>query len=149
MSNVNKHLLNQNSIILGYIKGNNFGRLLEMDFEIKEAGKVFYHLIIQEKHLATPVASHGGVVASLMDSTTGIAALSLVCEDGFIVSTVELKLNFLAPVSLGNELVGESFVLSKGKRLIVTESEIRNQNNRLVAKGMGTFNVYPMEKAGY
>jgi acyl-coenzyme A thioesterase PaaI-like protein len=58
-------------------------------------------------------------------------------------------LNFLAPVRLGDKLQGESFVLAKGKRLIVTEAEIRNQNNVLVAKGMGTFNVYPMEKAGY
>lgn len=149
MSGKELHRLNDNPIIQGYIKGNNFGRLIEMDFEIKEAGKIIYHIEIQQKHLATPIASHGGVVSSLMDSTTGIAALSLVCEEGFIVSTVELKLNFLAPVRLGDKLQGESFVLAKGKRLIVTEAEIRNQNNVLVAKGMGTFNVYPMEKAGY
>jgi uncharacterized protein (TIGR00369 family) len=149
MSGKELHRLNDNPIIQGYIKGNNFGRLIEMDFEIKEAGKIIYHIEILQKHLATPIASHGGVVASLMDSTTGIAALSLVCEEGFIVSTVELKLNFLAPVRLGDKLQGESFILAKGKRLIVTEAEIRNQNNVLVAKGMGTFNVYPMEKAGY
>ena len=120
-----------------------------MDFEIVSAGIIEYHIQIDEKHLATPIASHGGVVASLMDSTTGISALSLVCEEGFIVSTVELKLNFLAPVSLGDKLIGKSSVLSKGKRLIVTEAEVINQDGKLVAKGMGTFNVYPLKKAGY
>lgn len=144
-----KHDLNQNPIIQGYIKGNNFGRLIGMDFEIVEAGVIEYHIQIEEKHLATPIASHGGVVASLMDSTTGISALSLVCEDGFIVSTVELKLNFLAPVFLGDNLIGKSSVLSRGKRLIVTEAEVLNQDGKLVAKGMGTFNVYPLKKAGY
>ena len=144
-----KHDLNQNPIIQGYIKGNNFGRLIGMDFEIVEAGVIEYHIQIEEKHLATPIASHGGVVASLMDSTTGISALSLVCEDGFIVSTVELKLNFLAPVFLGDKLIGKSSVLSRGKRLIVTEAEVLNQDGKLVAKGMGTFNVYPLKKAGY
>ncbi|MDB0011546.1 PaaI family thioesterase [Crocinitomicaceae bacterium] len=144
-----KHDLNQNSIIQGYVKGNNFGRLIGMDFEIVEAGVIEYHIQIEEKHLATPIASHGGVVASLMDSTTGISALSLVCEDGFIVSTVELKLNFLAPVFLGDKLIGKSSVLSRGKRLIVTEAEVLNQDGKLVAKGMGTFNVYPLKKAGY
>ena len=144
-----KHDLNQNSIIQGYVKGNNFGRLIGMDFEIVEAGVIEYHIQIEEKHLATPIASHGGVVASLMDSTTGISALSLVCEDGFIVSTVELKLNFLAPVFLGDKLIGKSSFLSRGKRLIVTEAEVLNQDGKLVAKGMGTFNVYPLKKAGY
>lgn len=144
-----KHDLNQNPIIQGYIKGNNFGRLIGMDFEIVEAGVIEYHIQIEEKHLATPIASHGGVVAGLMDSTTGISALSLVCEDGFIVSTVELKLNFLAPVFLGDNLIGKSSVLSRGKRLIVTEAEVLNQDGKLVAKGMGTFNVYPLKKAGY
>ena len=143
------HRLNSNSIIQGYIEGNNFGRLIGMDFEIVSAGIIEYHIQIDEKHLATPIASHGGVVASLMDSTTGISALSLVCEEGFIVSTVELKLNFLAPVSLGDKLIGKSSVLSKGKRLIVTEAEVLNQDGKLVAKGMGTFNVYPLKKAGY
>jgi len=143
------HRLNENPIILGYTKGNNFGRLIGMNFEILSEGKVEYHVQIEEKHLATPIASHGGVVASLMDSTTGISALSMVCEEGFIVSTVELKLNFLAPVFLKDKLIGKSSVLSKGKRLIVTEAEVFNKDGKLVAKGMGTFNVYPMEKAGY
>ena len=144
-----KHSLNDNAIIQGYIKGNNFGRHIKMHFEILQPGDVHYRIIIDDCHLATPIASHGGVVASLMDSTLGIAALSLVCEEGNIVSTVNMNLNFLAPVKKGDELNAFSKVLTKGKRLIVTEAEIFNQNKRIVAKGMGTFNIYPNHKAGY
>jgi acyl-coenzyme A thioesterase PaaI-like protein len=60
-----------------------------------------------------------------------------------------MKLNFLAPVRLGDQLTGTAIVLSKGNRIIVIEAEIKNQNGLLVAKGMGTFNAYPKEKAGY
>jgi acyl-CoA thioesterase len=143
------HPLNFDPIIVGYKKANNFGRLIEMDFEILGPGELEYKISILEKHLATPIAAHGGVLATLMDSVLGISALSLFCTEGKIVSTVEMKISFLAPVFVNDQLIGRSKVLSKGKRLSVTEAEITNQNGVLVAKGMGTFNAYPKEKAGY
>lgn len=143
------HPLNFDPIILAYKKGNNFGRLIEMDFEILAPGELVYKMTISDKHLAIPFAAHGGVVSALMDSTLGICALSLVCVNDQIVSTVEMKLNFLAPIRPGDHLVGTAKVLSQGKKLLVTEAEIVNQNGILVSKGMGTFNAYPKEKAGY
>jgi len=143
------HPLNFDPIILAYKKGNNFGRLIEMEFELFNPGELEYKIKITEVHLATPFAAHGGVVSALMDSVLGISALSMVCTDDKIVSTVEMKLNFLAPVRLGDQLTGTAIVLSKGNRIVVTEAEIKNQNGLLVAKGMGTFNAYPKEKAGY
>ena len=144
-----KHPLNDNPIIQGYIEGNNFGRYINMDFEILNPGDIHYKIIIEDCHLATPIASHGGVIASVMDSTLGISALSLVCEEDQIVSTVNMNVNFLAPVRKGDVLNAFSRLLSKGKKLIVTEAEIYNQNDKIVAKGMGTFNIYPSHKAGY
>jgi len=149
MSSSSLHPLNFDPIIIGYNKANNFGRLIEMDFEILGPGELEYKMIITEKHLATPIAAHGGVVSTLMDSVLGICALSLFCAEGKIVSTVEMKINFLAPVFANDRLIGRSKVLSKGKRLSVTEAEIMNQKGIVVAKGMGTFNAYPIEKAGY
>lgn len=143
------HPLNFDPIILAYKKGNNFGRLIEMDFEILAPGELEYKITINDKHLAVPFAAHGGVVSALMDSTLGICALSLVCTDDLIVSTVEMKLNFLAPVRPGDQLIGRSKMLSKGKKLVVTEAEIVNQDGILISKGMGTFNAYPKDKAGY
>ncbi len=143
------HPLNFDPIILAYKNGNNFGRLIEMDFELFNPGELEYKIKITEDHLATPYAAHGGVVSALMDSVLGISALSMVCTDDKIVSTVEMKLNFLAPVRLGDQLTGTAIVLSKGNRIVVTEAEIKNQDGLLVAKGMGTFNAYPKEKAGY
>lgn len=143
------HPLNFDPIIVGYKKANNFGRLIDMDFDILGPGELEYKISISEKHLATPIAAHGGVLSTLMDSVLGICALSLFCTEGKIVSTVEMKISFLAPVFVNDKLIGRSKVLSKGKRLSVTEAEITNQNGVLVAKGMGTFNAYPKEKAGY
>jgi uncharacterized protein (TIGR00369 family) len=129
-----------------YKKSNKFGALLEMELTVLNQGLVQYTLEIKEKHLATPMAAHGGVVAGLIDGTLGVAALSEVAERQKVVSTVELQINFLKPVSLGDVLTAEGHVVSAGNRLIYAEAKVTNQKDILVAKASGTFNAYPAEK---
>jgi len=129
-----------------YHKTNNFGRLLNMTPEIHEAGIAVYTMEIEEKHLATPKAAHGGVLAALIDGSLGVAALSKTMERNNVVSTVEMKVNFLKPAILGDQLTATGKVISSGKRLLFVECEVLNQRNELVAKANGTFNAYPSEK---
>lgn len=135
-------------IIETYKRTNRFGDDLGMQLSIVQPGEIEYKLAVSDKHMATPVAAHGGVIATLMDGTLGVAALSLVVEQGKVVSTIELKLNFLSPARLGDTLIATGKVVQTGSRIIYAEGEIRNQKNELVAKGSGTFNAYPAEKAG-
>jgi uncharacterized protein (TIGR00369 family) len=93
-------VLNQHPLILHYIKMNRFGHLLGMDFSIQSPGKVEYKLNIKEEHLATPISAHGGVISALLDATLGVGALSAVCEEEKVVSTIEMKVSFLRPVLL-------------------------------------------------
>ncbi len=130
-----------------YKASNNFGALLEMDLEVLEEGQAKYILEIKEKHLATPIAAHGGVVAGLIDGTLGVAALTISGKSGNVVSTVELQVNFLKPVVLGDKLTSIGNVISAGKRLLYVEASVTNQKGILVAKASGTFNAYPAEKA--
>ncbi|HTO37425.1 MAG TPA: PaaI family thioesterase [Brumimicrobium sp.] len=130
-----------------YKASNNYGRFLEMKLEVIGDGEVKYTIEIQEKHLATPTAAHGGVVAGLIDGTLGVAALSVAQRNNNVVSTVDLNLNFLKPVLLGDKLEATGKVLSAGKRLIYAEAAVVNQNGVLVAKASGMFNAYPAEKA--
>ncbi|PKR80507.1 PaaI family thioesterase [Brumimicrobium salinarum] len=130
-----------------YKASNNFGAFLEMDLEVLNEGEVKYTLNIKEKHLATPIAAHGGVVAGLIDGTLGVAALSIAGKNNKVVSTVELHVNYLKPVVLDDQLVAIGKVISAGKSLIYVEASVTNQNDVLVAKASGTFNAYPAEKA--
>jgi uncharacterized protein (TIGR00369 family) len=136
-------------LIQAYIANNAFGRLLGMDFQITAPGKVSYAIGISAQHLATPLSAHGGVIATLMDGALGIAALSAVCLDGKIVSTLEMGLKFLAPAKPGDQLIAHGELISKGNRILVAEAKVYNQEGKLISTGSGTFNAYPMEKAGY
>lgn len=141
--------LNEHPLILHYIEMNRFGRLLGMDFLIQSPGKVEYKLNVKEEHLATPVSAHGGVISALLDATLGVGALSAVCEEEKVVSTIEMKVSFLRPVLLGDVLLATSEIIKKGNRILFAEATIRNQKDQIVAKASGTLNAYPKEKAGY
>jgi acyl-CoA thioesterase len=134
-------------IIDAYKISNNFGNDLGMVLCSANKEGAHYQIVITEKHLATPVAAHGGVIASLMDGTLGVAALAHAIERNHVVSTIEFKINFTAPVYVGDVLDARAEVIHSGKRILVCEGKIVNQNGDLVAKGTGTFNAYPAEKA--
>jgi len=136
-------------LVQGYIRANKFGTLLGMDFNITAPGEILYKMPVTEQHLATPIAAHGGAISALMDATMGVCALSQVLPDNRVVSTVEMKISFIAPSLLGDELSATASIVKTGKRLLFVEGKIKNQKDELIAFATGTFNSYPAEKAGF
>lgn len=139
----------EHPIVKGYIAANRFGELLGKEFEIVGPGEIIYSMVVQEKHLATPIAAHGGSIAALMDATMGVCALSQVIAQNKVVSTIEMKISFLAPAKLGDRLKGTAEIIKSGHRILFVEGLIENQDGKKIAVATGTFNAYPMEKAGF
>lgn len=133
-------------LISAYEKTNIFGNKLGMKLTVLAPGHIAYRLVITAEHFAIPQVAHGGVVAALIDGTLGVAGLSLVQSEEKVVSTVEFKVNYLKPAREGDELLAEGKVIHKGKNLLSTVCEVKNQHNELIATGNGTFNSYPAEK---
>jgi uncharacterized protein (TIGR00369 family) len=147
---MNSQDLLQHPLIQKYIQSNHFGRHLQMNFIIPEPGRLEYHLKIAEIHLATPHAAHGGVLAALADGAQGVCALSMVCSENKVVSTLQLNIQFMAGPALHDEITAFAKVLKPGKNIVFTEcSIIRNKDQKLLAFSTATFNAYPAEKAGY
>ena len=136
-------------LIEEYIKSNHFGAFIGMDFELLNPGKTLYTIEIKNQHLATPNMAHGGLISALLDASMGVGALSMVAENNQVVSTVEMKVNFLRAVRLGDKLSATSIVVRKGKNTIVMQSEARNQDDKLVAVSSGTFFILPAAVSGF
>lgn len=135
-----------NELIKLYEQSNQFGRLIDLQYELLENGTIANSITIVEKHLATPIASHGGVVATLADSTLGMAALMISQKEGNLVSTVEFKVSYLKPARLGDTITGLPRVRQVGKKIIFVDADFINQDGVVVALANGTFNQYPMDK---
>ena len=131
-----------NEILTAYDKTNEFGRFLNMTYEVAKPGEVIFSMLVTKDLLATKQAMHGGALAGLMDAVVGVAALSVSSLKGKLVSTVEFKINYLKPVVLNDHLKGVGTVISEGNRIIICKGEIFNQNEELVAIATSTMNAY-------
>lgn len=127
-----------------------FDRFLGLQLEVHEPGKISYQLTLDKQHQSMPGACHGGAIAAMMDAVLGLTALSKVFPKGQLCQTVEFKINYLSAAVPGMVAIGSGQVEYSGKRLVVTTADIIDQDNhRPLAKGMGTFSLYPVDKKGY
>lgn len=78
---------------------------------------------------------NGGIIATLADNVMGMAAMTL----GHVARSVEINMNYFAPVVEEKMLTGEGYVINAGKSLIVAEANLFNDEGKLVAKSRGTY----------
>lgn len=79
---------------------------------------------------------HAGVLASIADTASGAAALTLMPAGSDVVS-VEFKLNLLAPAR-GARFVARARVIRSGRTLSVCSADVLADDGTLVATFLGT-----------
>ena len=110
-------------------------------------GQFESNLKIRPDHRQQDGFVHAGVIATMADHTAGYAAYTTVSEE-FRILTIEFKINYFRPAT-GDAVVCRSRVISNGKKIIVSESEvfsISEGRERLVSKAMVTLMAVPASK---
>jgi len=79
---------------------------------------------------------HGGIISFALDNAGGIAAMTK--STGIDQVTLELKINFLEQLRTEPYIVKGS-VLRHGRITTVAEAEIRDGDDKLCAKALGTW----------
>jgi uncharacterized protein (TIGR00369 family) len=77
---------------------------------------------------------HAGIVATILDTACGYAALTLMPKEAAVLTT-EFKINFLSP-AIGDRLVAAGHVVRPGRKLIVCLGDIfaeKGESRRQVA----------------
>lgn len=87
---------------------------------------------------------HGGMVAAILDTAGGFAAFTLIPSNCYVV-TSELKINYMRPV-ISKKVIGVGEVISQGKRLIVVEATLKDEEDNMLAKMMATMFVMEEKK---
>ncbi len=83
---------------------------------------------------------HGGAIASLLDSVSAMALLTIL-DQSKRIATCEIKVNFLRPAG-GDKLIGAGKIIHKGKKTAVAEAEAFDGYGKLVAKSLSTLVIY-------
>ncbi len=115
--------------------------LLSMEIKDLKWGSAHLEVELAEKHLQPFGFVHGGAIASVMDAAAFWATFPQV-EKGMGLTTVEVKINYLAPIQKGR-LLAHGRVLKLGKTIALGEGTIRNEKGSLIAHGTATMMVVP------
>jgi uncharacterized protein (TIGR00369 family) len=115
-------------------------------YEVDLVGDGEFHtsLKIRPDHRQQDGFVHAGVIATMADHTAGYAAFTTVTEKSRIL-TIEFKINYLRPAA-DETIVCRSKVLNRGKKVIVSESEVfsvSGAHEKLVSKAMVTLMAVP------
>ena len=113
--------------------------LLSMEIKDLEWGTCLWEVELQEKHLQPFGYIHGGLIASVIDAAAFWAVFPQV-KDGMGLTTVEMKVNYLAPVQKG-KLVAKGRCIKMGKTLALGEAYINSAEGNLLAHGTSTMMV--------
>ncbi len=105
------------------------------------------HLPIREDFLQVEGRVHGGILATLAD-TTAVYLLYLKVPDGWSMTSIEFKMNFLRPATLGaGELLSRATLVKLGRSVALCDVEV-SQAGSLVAKGLFTYLMLDKGRAG-
>jgi uncharacterized protein (TIGR00369 family) len=111
--------------------------LLSMEIKDLQWSHASLEVAVGEKHMQPFGLVHGGVFASLIDAAAFWAVYSRI-EGSIGMTTVEMKLNYLAPAKSGR-LIATGRSIKAGKTLALGEASIEDTEGRLLAHGLVTF----------
>lgn len=121
------------------------GSLLGIELQSLGDGESRWTMDVGPEHANPMGTMHGGVLSDLGDAALSTAYMSTLDTDE-LFSTVNLTVHFLRPVRTGRlEAFGE--VVYRGRSIGVAESEITNQDGKLVARLSGTCTTIGNESA--
>jgi uncharacterized protein (TIGR00369 family) len=101
-----------------------------------EGGESEMTMVAEERHSNPMGTLHGGILCDLADAAMGTAWFSML-EQGETFTTLELKINFLRPFWTG-KLVARGRVVSRGRTVGMTECDVFDEQERLIARASST-----------
>ena len=113
--------------------------LMSMELKHLKRGESRIDIKTGQKHLQPYGMVHGGVCASLIDAAAYWAVYAGI-DEIVGITTVEIKVNYLSPVSRGL-LIGKGKSVKIGKTICVAEASIEDEKGDLVAHGTSTLMV--------
>ena len=114
-----------------------FARLLELELESIDSGTAILALNVRKELTQNQGVVHGGAIASLIDTATAFAILSLLTPKER-VTTVDLTISYLRPLRTGR-LRAVAKVIRAGRRIFVVTAEVFDDEGKLATTALSTY----------
>jgi uncharacterized protein (TIGR00369 family) len=114
-----------------------FAKLLGLELEHVGSGTATLALDVRNELTQNNGIVHGGAIASLIDTATAFAIISLLAARER-VTTVDLTISYLRPLTSGR-LRAVAKVVRAGRRLIVVSAEVFDPDGKLATTALSTY----------
>ena len=114
-----------------------YARLLGIELEEVGAGTAILAIQVRKQLTQNHGVVHGGAIASLIDTATAFAIISLL-DPKERVTTVDLTISYLRPVT-GGRLRAATKVVRAGRRLFVVSADVVDEQRTLIATALSTY----------
>jgi len=114
-----------------------FARLLGLELEEIASGTATLGVNVRKELTQNHGVVHGGAIASLVDTATAFAILSLLLP-GEQATTVDLAISYLRPAT-GGRLKAVAKVVRAGRRLYVVSAEVFDRRGKLITTALSTY----------
>ncbi|MDQ3473612.1 MAG: PaaI family thioesterase [Acidobacteriota bacterium] len=114
-----------------------FAKFLGIELDEIDAGVATLSFEIRPELKQNHGVVHGGAIASLIDSATAFAIISLLPTDEH-ATTVDLTISYLRPLTAGRARA-VARVIRSGKRLIIVSAELFDDRGTLAATALSTY----------
>lgn len=128
------------AVIKDLVRRSPFPALLSMELTDIGTGFAVIEIQVKPKHMQLMGAVHGGVLASLVDTVTYWSVYYGIEDPQKWLTTVDLKVNYLAPADSGR-LIARGRQIKVGKKLCYASAEVHAENGAIVAHGASTLMV--------
>lgn len=134
VAKVSSAQLKQLQRVLGTVP---FAKLLGLELEHVGSGTATLALDVRNELTQNNGIVHGGAIASLIDTATAFAIISLLAPRER-VTTVDLTISYLRPLTSGR-LRAVAKVVRAGRRLIVVSAEVFDLDGKLATTALSTY----------
>jgi uncharacterized protein (TIGR00369 family) len=114
-----------------------FARLLGIELDEISRGTATLGLTVRKELKQNHGVVHGGAIASLIDTATAFAILSLL-DPREKVTTVDLTISYLRPLTEGR-ITAIAKVVRAGRRLFVVSAEVYDSAGKLTTTALSTY----------
>jgi uncharacterized protein (TIGR00369 family) len=131
------------AIIAGTLPQPPISELLSFHLVEAENGHAVFEGLPEFRHY-NPIGSvHGGIAATLLDSALGCAIFSTL-HKGDTWTTLELKLNFVRPMTKDTGPVrAEGRIIHRGRTVATSEGDLKDRAGKLYAHATTTCMIFP------
>lgn len=126
------------------VDASTFHRAFGIRLEHVAEGEVDVSIETGTEHLNLMGTVHGGVLATLADTATGLAYRT-VLEPGTTFTTIQVQVTYLAAGRAGR-IVARGRVVKRGRRTGYAEADVVDAEDRLLARATALLAVMPEDQ---